>query len=149
MSAAPAHQSSVELVPPYVCLTIELSDGPKIDGNRPAIDVTLQSVTQTCGARATGILLTGMGEDGAEGLSLLRKKGGTTFAQSEESCIVFGMPKRAIELDAAQHIGSPQEIGRQLAMQVDERSSFNRYVNGVRANAGANAVVATAITPSA
>ncbi len=96
-------------------LRIELSDGPKIAGNRPAIDVTLQSVTQTCGARAIGVLLTGMGEDGAEGLSLLKKKGGTTFAQSEESCVVFGMPRRAIELDAAQHIGSPQEIGQQLA----------------------------------
>ena len=114
-------------------LTIELNDGPKIDGNRPAIDVTLQSVTQTCGSRAIGVLLTGMGEDGANGLSLLKKKGGTTFAQSEESCVVFGMPRRAIELDAAQHIGSPQEIGLQLAEIGDELIARR---NGTEATTG-------------
>ena len=74
-----------------------LSDDPRVNGHRPSADVLLRSVAEEFRSQAVGILMTGMGDDGAEGLGAVKKAGGMTIAQSEESCVVYGMPKAAIE----------------------------------------------------
>ena len=74
-----------------------LSDEPRVNGHRPSVDVLLRSVAEEFRGSAVGVLMTGMGDDGAEGLGAIKKAGGMTIAQSEESCVVYGMPKAAIE----------------------------------------------------
>lgn len=81
---------------------------------RPSVDVLFHSVAKELGDRAVGVLLTGMGEDGAAGLLAMRTSGAVTIAQDEESCLVFGMPKAAIQRDAAWIIGNPLGIAWQL-----------------------------------
>jgi two-component system chemotaxis response regulator CheB len=76
---------------------VVLSDEPRVNGHRPSVDVLFQSVAQEFGPQAIAALMTGMGDDGAEGLGAVKKAGGMTIAQSEESCVVFGMPKAGIE----------------------------------------------------
>jgi len=83
---------------------IRLSTAPKISGHRPSADFLFSSLANALPRQTLGILMTGMGEDGAEGLLKLKKAGGTTFAQDRESCIVFGMPETAIRLGAADRI---------------------------------------------
>jgi two-component system, chemotaxis family, protein-glutamate methylesterase/glutaminase len=81
-----------------------LSDGPAINGHRPSVDVLFHSVAQDFGLTAVGILMTGMGEDGAEGLGSIRSAGGITIAQSEDTCVVPGMPRAAISKGHASKI---------------------------------------------
>jgi two-component system response regulator WspF len=81
---------------------------------RPSIDVLFKSLAQHWPVRGTAILLTGMGRDGAEGLSLLRNRGWYTIAQDEASSVVYGMPKAAAELKAAVAVWSPEEIAQHL-----------------------------------
>jgi len=76
---------------------VVLTDDARVNGHRPSVDVLLRSVAEEFGTLAVGVLMTGMGDDGAEGLGAIRKEGGMTIAQSEESCVVYGMPKAAIE----------------------------------------------------
>jgi two-component system chemotaxis response regulator CheB len=75
---------------------VVLSDGPPVNGHRPSADVLFHSVAQEFGLMAVGVLMTGMGEDGAEGLGAIKSAGGMTIAQSEETCVVSGMPRAAI-----------------------------------------------------
>lgn len=93
---------------------VEVRDGPKVGGHRPSVDVTMASAAAVYGRRACGVLLTGMGSDGANGLLQIRTAGGRTFAQDAASCVVFGMPQRAIELNAAEFIDTPSGIGTRL-----------------------------------
>ncbi len=79
-------------------------DGPQVHHQRPAVDVLFQSVARCAGRNAVGALLTGMGADGAKGLLAMRQAGAHTIAQDEASCVVFGMPKEAIQMDAAEQI---------------------------------------------
>jgi two-component system chemotaxis response regulator CheB len=81
----------------YCC---RLHDGPLVSGHRPSVDVLFHSFATTAGANALGIILTGMGRDGAEGLLAMRQAGARTFGESEASCLIYGMPKAARELDA-------------------------------------------------
>jgi two-component system chemotaxis response regulator CheB len=74
-----------------------LNDDPRVNGHRPSVDVLFHSVAEEFGAHAIAAIMTGMGDDGAEGLGAVKKAGGMTIAQNEESCVVFGMPKAAIE----------------------------------------------------
>jgi two-component system, chemotaxis family, protein-glutamate methylesterase/glutaminase len=74
-----------------------LSDDERVNGHRPSVDVLLRSVAEEFHVQAIGVLMTGMGDDGAEGLGAIKKQGGMTIAQSEDSCVVYGMPKAAIE----------------------------------------------------
>jgi len=76
--------------------TAVLSDGPPVNGHRPSADVLFHSVAQQFGLTAVGVLMTGMGEDGAEGLGAIKAAGGMTIAQSEDTCVVSGMPRAAI-----------------------------------------------------
>jgi two-component system chemotaxis response regulator CheB len=89
---------------------LRLTTEPEDDGFRPSGSCLLRSLASAFGARAMGIVLTGMGRDGAAGLSELQLAGGITVAQSEDSCVVFGMPREAIRLGAAQHVLAPPEI---------------------------------------
>jgi two-component system chemotaxis response regulator CheB len=74
-----------------------LSDEAHVNGHRPSVDVLFRSLAEEFRTQAVGVLMTGMGDDGAEGLGAVKKEGGMTIAQSEESCVVYGMPKAAIE----------------------------------------------------
>ncbi len=82
---------------------LTLHDSAPVNHVKPSIDITFQSAAQVMKTKATGILLTGMGADGAKGLKLIRDAGGKTIAQDEYSCVVYGMPKAAMELGAAQY----------------------------------------------
>jgi len=82
----------------------EVLDGPLVNRHRPSVDVLFRSVAKCAGANATGIIMTGMGDDGARGLLEMRDAGAPTAAQDEASCVVFGMPKEAIRLGAALHV---------------------------------------------
>jgi two-component system chemotaxis response regulator CheB len=76
---------------------VEVMDGPLVSRHRPSVDVLFRSVAKTAGSNALGVIMTGMGDDGASGLVEMRKAGAQTVAQDEESCVVFGMPKEAIK----------------------------------------------------
>ena len=83
---------------------VQLRDGPRVFHQKPSVEVLFQSVAQVAGANAVGAILTGMGADGARGLLLMRNAGAHTIAQDEASCTVFGMPKEAIAMGAAEKI---------------------------------------------
>lgn len=100
---------------------VRLSRTLPVNGHRPSVDVTFASVATVYGAAAAGIVLTGMGSDGASGLLALRHAGAVTMVQSEESCVVFGMPRAAIELGAAQRVLSPAQIVEALRTLHRER----------------------------
>ena len=78
-----------------------VKDGPKVHHQRPAVDVLFQSVARSAGRNAVGALLTGMGADGAKGMLAMREAGAYTVAQDEATCVVYGMPREAVKLDAA------------------------------------------------
>lgn len=79
---------------------VTVKDGPPVNRHKPSVDVLFRSAANTLGANAVGIILTGMGDDGARGLKEMKDSGAFTIAQDEESCVVFGMPKVAIEMGA-------------------------------------------------
>jgi len=83
---------------------VVLGDDPRVNGHRPSADVLFRSAAEEFGAQTVALIMTGMGDDGAEGLGAVKKAGGMTIAQSEESCVVFGMPKAAIERGYASRI---------------------------------------------
>jgi two-component system chemotaxis response regulator CheB len=82
--------------------TCHLHDGPAVSGHRPSVDVLFRSVAASAAANAIGVILTGMGKDGAEGLKQMRTAGAATIGQNEATCIVYGMPKAAAALDATE-----------------------------------------------
>jgi two-component system chemotaxis response regulator CheB len=81
---------------------------------RPSIDIAMQAAAEVFASRTIGVLLTGMGRDGAFGMLTIRKRGGHTIAQDEQSCTIFGMPKAAIQIDAVSEILSPSQITGRL-----------------------------------
>ncbi len=81
---------------------VELNAGEKVSGHCPSVDVLFNSVAATCGADAVGVILTGMGSDGAKGLLAMRQKGARTIGQDEASSIVYGMPKVAYDIGAVE-----------------------------------------------
>ncbi len=91
-----------------------LSDEPRVNGHRPSADVLLRSVADEFKNQAVGLLMTGMGDDGAEGLGAIKREGGMTIAQNEESCVVFGMPKAAIERGYAIRVVGLDTLGATL-----------------------------------
>ena len=89
---------------------VDVADGPLVNRHKPSVDVLFRSVAKYAGANALGIIMTGMGDDGARGLKEMHDAGARTIAQDEESSVVFGMPKEAIKLGAADQIMSLTQI---------------------------------------
>ena len=96
---------------------VVLSDGPPVNGHRPSADVLFHSVAQEFGLTAVGVLMTGMGDDGAEGLGAIKSAGGMTIAQSEDTCVVSGMPRAAILKGYANKIIPLDGLGTFLVSQ--------------------------------
>lgn len=101
-------------------LAIVRSDGPPINRHRPSVDFLFKSATVLSQVRVSAVLLTGMGADGADGMRELHDRGAVTFCQDEQSCVVFGMPREAIALGAADYIASPEEIRHHLLCQIEQ-----------------------------
>jgi two-component system, chemotaxis family, protein-glutamate methylesterase/glutaminase len=91
-----------------------VKDGPRVCYQRPSVDVLFRSVADEVGPHAVAALLTGMGSDGASGLSQIRQAGGATIAQDEESCVVFGMPREAIRMGAAAQVLPLQQVASSI-----------------------------------
>jgi two-component system, chemotaxis family, protein-glutamate methylesterase/glutaminase len=98
-----------------------IKQGPAVSRHRPSVDVLFRSAAQCAGSNALGILLTGMGDDGARGLLEMKNAGARTIAQSEESCIVFGMPKEAIQRGAADKVLSLNRIAFEIMQEARRR----------------------------
>lgn len=104
----------MELVRSGANYHVRLTDDPHVNRHRPSVDVLFNSVARMAGKNAIGVILTGMGSDGARGLLAMRNAGAHTLAQSEKSCVVFGMPREAIALQAACEIVDLNEMGQQM-----------------------------------
>ncbi|WP_395879346.1 chemotaxis response regulator protein-glutamate methylesterase [Desulfallas sp. Bu1-1] len=100
-------------------VSLERSNKPVPPGGfRPSVDVVMNSAAQVAGSRAVGVLLTGMGRDGARGMLAIRERGGRTIAQDESTCVVYGMPRAAVELGAAEKVLPLQQIAGELMRMV-------------------------------
>ncbi|HNV58771.1 MAG TPA: chemotaxis response regulator protein-glutamate methylesterase [Rhodoferax sp.] len=97
---------------------VEVMDGPLVNRHRPSVDVLFRSVAKCAGANALGVIMTGMGDDGAAGLMEMRTAGAHTLAQDEESCVVFGMPKEAIKRGGVERVVPLTSIGREILGQL-------------------------------
>ncbi len=109
-----------------------LSDEPRVNGHRPSVDVLFRALAQEFGAQGVAILMTGMGEDGAEAMAAVKAAGGITIAQDEASCVVYGMPKVAIERGHAMRVVPLEAMANTLQAQCLARRST---IPTVRANA--------------
>jgi two-component system chemotaxis response regulator CheB len=96
-------------------LAVECFWGDKLHGVRPAADITFQSVLNICGGNVVGVILTGMGSDGARGLFELRAKGAKIIAQNQQTCVVYGMPKAAVDMGAADFVLPLDKIADKVA----------------------------------
>jgi len=101
---------------------LQPSHEPAVDGHRPSVTVAFRSVAGYYGAASIAVLLTGMGRDGGDGMLAVERAGGLTIAQDEASCVIFGMPKRAIDLGAARRILPPAGIAAALIETVSRQS---------------------------
>jgi two-component system chemotaxis response regulator CheB len=116
-----------------------LSDDAAVNGHRPSVDVLFRSVAEVFGPQAMGVLMTGMGEDGATGLGEIRAAGGYTVAQSQQTCVVFGMPKAAIERGFAMRVADLQELPHILQAQcAPEKNKAEPMENKRATGAGSN-----------
>lgn len=97
---------------------VEVVDGPLVNRHRPSVDVLFRSVAKCAGANAMGIIMTGMGDDGAAGLLEMRKAGAYTVAQDEESCVVYGMPKEAVKRGAVVKTVPLKAISKEIFQQL-------------------------------
>jgi two-component system chemotaxis response regulator CheB len=95
-------------------LRCRLRETPPVNGHRPSVDVMFHSVAKTIGKKAVGVILTGMGQDGAHGLLAMREAGASTFGQDEATSVVYGMPRAAFELGAVEKQVSLARMGDQL-----------------------------------
>ena len=93
---------------------VDIKDGPRVSRQRPAADVLFHSAAQHFGKRAIGVILTGMGADGAEGMVAMKQSGAINIAQDEQSCVVFGMPREAIKLGCVDHVVGLEQIPAML-----------------------------------
>ncbi|ACR27389.1 protein-glutamate methylesterase/protein-glutamine glutaminase [Burkholderia glumae] len=98
-----------------------LSDEPPVNRHRPSVDVLFRSAATHAGKNAIGVILTGMGRDGAAGLLEMKRAGAHTFAQDEASCVVFGMPREAIALGGADEVVPLSEMSRRVLASMGER----------------------------
>jgi two-component system chemotaxis response regulator CheB len=97
---------------------VEVVDGPLVNRHRPSVDVLFRSSAKSAGANALGIIMTGMGDDGAAGLLEMRQAGARTIAQDEQSCVVFGMPKEAIKRGGVERTVPLSGLSREILAQL-------------------------------
>jgi two-component system chemotaxis response regulator CheB len=93
---------------------VEVADGPVVNRHKPSVDVLFRSVAQVAGSNALGVIMTGMGDDGARGLKEMHDAGAETVAEDESTCVVFGMPKEAIKLGGVDKIVPLNLIPREI-----------------------------------
>jgi two-component system, chemotaxis family, protein-glutamate methylesterase/glutaminase len=117
---------------------VVLSDEPRVNGHRPSVDVLFRSVAEEFGRDSVGVLMTGMGEDGAQGLGMLKAAGAMTIAQNEESCVVYGMPKAAIERGYATRVVALEALANTLQAQCMPDRRNTDPGDGRAAGAGKN-----------
>jgi two-component system chemotaxis response regulator CheB len=116
--------------------TVEVNDGPLVSRHRPSVDVLFRSVARCARANAVGVLLTGMGSDGADGLLEMRRAGAFTLAQDEASSVVFGMPKEAIERGAAEKVASLSRMPHEILRAVFDKQRATMRLGGTHATWG-------------
>ncbi len=124
---APGNRHMV-LQPSGAHYLVRIKNGPAVNHQRPSVDVLFQSVARSAGSNAIGVLLTGMGADGAKGLLEMHEKGAYTLAQDEQTCVVFGMPKEAISLGAVNDVIPIQHIPQAIVsfLQTREKGTEKR-----------------------
>jgi len=105
---------------------VKLSDAEPVHRHRPAVDVMMESVALAGGKNVLGVLLTGMGKDGAKGMLDIRNHGGYTFAQDEASCVVYGMPKEAVAIGGVDQTLALDKMGAALVEKIKSMGSGNR-----------------------
>jgi len=113
---APGGDSHMHLVKRNGVYQVVLRTAPKVNGHCPSVDVLFQSVAENAGDKALGIILTGMGGDGAKGLLAMREKGAHTIGQDESTCIVYGMPKVAYDIGAVEYQDKLTDIAKRTYM---------------------------------
>lgn len=106
---APGH-SHLQLARSGANYVTQLDQGPPVNRHRPSVDVLFDSAARCAGKNAVGVILTGMGKDGAAGMLTMKNSGAYNFAQDEASCVVFGMPREAIAIGAAHEVGALQAL---------------------------------------
>jgi len=111
---APGGDNQMRLVKANGCYQVEIKPGAKVNGHCPSVDVLFESVAKSAGSRAIGIILTGMGGDGAKGLLEMRKAGASTIGQDESTCVVYGMPKVAFDIGAVEHQEKVNNIAKKM-----------------------------------
>ncbi len=94
---------------------VEVADGPLVNRHKPSVDVLFRSVAQVAGVNAMGVIMTGMGDDGARGLKEMHDAGARTIAEDESTCVVFGMPKEAIKLGGVDRVVPLDAIAAEIA----------------------------------
>jgi two-component system chemotaxis response regulator CheB len=108
-----------------------VTEEPKVNGHRPSADVLFQSVAEEFGNKSIALIMTGMGDDGARGLGQVKDMGGLTIAQSEQSCVVYGMPKAAVERGFALRVVSLDALANTLIAQcAQDRKEANSAAQG-------------------
>jgi two-component system chemotaxis response regulator CheB len=123
---------------------VVLSDTPPINGHRPSADVLFHSVAQEFGLTSVGIIMTGMGEDGAEGIGAIKAAGGMTIAQSEETCVVSGMPRAAMMKGFVQKVLPLDTLGAHLLSQYGpDRSNSEKHDSSEKSDKGEKVPVST------
>lgn len=97
---------------------IKIHDGPAVNRHRPSVDVLFHSVAKQAGRNAVGVILTGMGNDGAAGMLAMRQAGAWTLAQNEASCVVFGMPREAINMGGICEVVDLSQVSQQMLAKI-------------------------------
>jgi len=122
----------MEIVPAATGYRIQLSDGPRVGQHKPAIDVLFRSVARVVGSKAIGVMLTGMGRDGAEAMKLMHDAGAMTIAQDEASCVVYGMPREAVAAGAVDEILPLDRIAARVLAIAEQRGTPSARYASVR-----------------
>ena len=107
---------------------VTVKDGPLVCYQRPSVDVLFASVAEAAGAYAVGVILTGMGSDGAQGLLKMKQAGALTAAQNEATCVVFGMPREAVKLGAAGDVLPLLKVPSWIVSSIESRSGHKQPV---------------------
>ena len=118
---APGTNAHLEVAGHRRAFHCHLREAGPVNGHRPSVDVLFASVAKAAGQSALGVILTGMGRDGANGLLAIRQHGGATLGQDEASCLVYGMPKVAFEVGAVERQVPLHRLGREILNQTDSK----------------------------